>query len=153
MPERGAVLKSDVRTIHVPAYDYEETHWLCEECDYDSTDEFECQKHVALTHSVRAEETILKEKFRFFRTEEDAKTWLSQDDFSDFTEVKWGGPGWYGNECHHSVGGCRCGRCDRYTTVLIPAAQYIERWKQPTATLEQAAAIPQIEALISRNAP
>lgn len=127
-------MKIRIETVHVPAETYEVKHLGCDHCDYETTEEDDLKYHHAKTHVVKKEQTVNKEKFYWFESEDDAKLWLDppgdSNSIADYTHVEWTGPGWYGNELTSGIGRCRCGGCEYFVTTLYPLTTFVERWRK-----------------------
>jgi hypothetical protein len=128
-------MKIRIETVHVPAETYEVKHLGCDHCDYETTEDDDLKRHHANTHAVKKEQTVNKEKFYWFESEEDARLWLGENEgIADYIDAVWTGPGWYGLESSSGTGRCRCGGCSWFGTSLHPLAMFIERWRKDITT-------------------
>lgn len=130
VPAAIHVMKTITKTVHVPAYDYEESVYQCEECPEEFESVYEHDDHYAERHAI-ADSKRLKmtdEKGGFYdsvylRFESEAKylAVINNHNATHFDRLypRWEGPGWYMQETEEEVGNCRCGRCIDFLTSLV----------------------------------
>jgi hypothetical protein len=104
----------------VPAEEVTVTQYGCDLCDFTSDDKEEVEKHHGKSHAVK---DTVGDMMRF-ESEEDAKSWMSCDDFADRRRMNWTGPGWYTVKSYDEP--CGRGCCRKWVLELVPAAEHLD---------------------------